>query len=171
MPQTCGLLPLPGNALERFSAKGFGLITGHFPWIKSSGDLRVDSRNDSLSNLRFCDMVSAEPFRVKWRKRLTVVSEEFGESMLWHDLGALASHGATPNNTLKIFIGCCPNKERELVYQALDSLHSNAVEDAQDLLQLVDSCKNWGVSDILLQSCTQVTSWGASSPCHSKCCW
>jgi hypothetical protein len=77
------MLPLPSNALERFSAKGFGLITGHFPWIKSGGDLCVDSRNgnDCLSNLRFCDMVSAERFRVKLRKRLTAVSEEFDECM------------------------------------------------------------------------------------------
>jgi hypothetical protein len=162
MPQTCGMLPLPSNALKRFSAKGFGLITGHFPWIKSGGDLHVDSRNDSLSNLHFCDMVSAEPFRVKGRKRLTVVSEEFNESMkffwvrvfegiaLWHDLGALTGHGATPDDTLKIFIGCRPKEERKQVYQALDALHSNAVEDAQDLLQLVDSCNNWGVSNILL---------------------
>jgi hypothetical protein len=156
------MLPLPSNALERFSAKGFGLITGHFPWIKSGGDLRVNSCNDSLSNLRFCDMVSAERFRVKWRKRLTAVSEEFDECMKffwvrvfegiahWYDLGALANHGATPDDSLEIFIDCCPNEERERVYQALDALHSNAVEDAQDLLQLVDSCNNWGVSDILL---------------------
>jgi len=74
-------------------------------------------------------MVSPERFHVKWRKRLTVVSEEeFDESMkffwvrvfegiaLWHDLGALAGHGATPNDTLEIFIDCCPNKERERVY-------------------------------------------------------
>ena len=74
-------------------------------------------------------MVSAERFHVKWRKRLTVVSEEeFDESMkffwvrvfegiaLWHDLGTLAGHGATPNNTLEIFIDCCPNEERERVY-------------------------------------------------------
>jgi len=58
MPQTCGMLPLPSNVLEQFSAKGFGLITGRFPWIKPGGDLRADSRNDSLSNLCFCDMVS-----------------------------------------------------------------------------------------------------------------
>ena len=114
------MLPLPSNALERFSAKGFGLITGHFPWIKSGGDLRVDSRNDSLSNLRFCDMVSTKQFRVKWRKRLTAVSEEFDECMKffwvrvfegiarWHDLGALAGHGATPDDSLEIFIDCCP---------------------------------------------------------------
>ena len=106
MPQTCGMLPLPSNALEWFSAKGFGLITGHFPWIKSGGDLRVDNHNDSISNLRFCDMVSGERFRVKWRKRLTVVSKEFDESMKffwvrvfegitrWHDLCARAGHGA-----------------------------------------------------------------------------
>jgi len=140
MPQTCGMLPLPSNALEWFSAKGFGLITGHFPWIKSGGDLRVDSRNVSLSNLCFCDMVSAERFRVKWRKRLTVVSEEFDKYMkffwvrffegisLWHDHGALAGHGAAPDDTLEIFIHCCLNEERERVYQALDALHSNAVE-------------------------------------------
>jgi len=75
------MLPLPSNELEQFSAKGFGLITGHFLWIKSGGYLRVDSRNDSLSNLRFCDMVSAEHFRVQWRKRLTAVLEEFDECM------------------------------------------------------------------------------------------
>ncbi len=67
--------------LERFSAKGFGLITGHFPWIKSGGVLRTDSQDDSISNLCFCDMVFVERFRVKWRKRLTVVLEEFDESM------------------------------------------------------------------------------------------
>jgi len=96
------------------------------------------------------------------RKRLTVLSEEFDESMkffwvrvfegiaLWHDHGALAGHGATPDDTLENFIDCCLNEERERVYQALDALHSNAVEDAQDLIQLVDLCNTWGVSNILL---------------------
>ena len=104
------MLTLPSNALERLSTKGFGSITGHFPWIKLGGDL---CHNDSLSSLRFCDIVLAERFRVKWRKRITVVSEEFNESMkgfwvavfegitLWHDLGALAGHGATPKGVLK----------------------------------------------------------------------
>ncbi len=41
----------------------------------------MDNRDDSLFNLRFCDMVLAELFCVKWRKRLTVVSEEFNKSM------------------------------------------------------------------------------------------
>ena len=130
------MLPLPSNVLVWFSAQGFGLITGHFPWINMGGDLRVDSLNDSLSNLHFCDMVSAECFRVKWRKRLTAVSEEFDECLRffwvivfegiarWHDLGTLAGHEATPDNSLEIFIDCCPNKERERVYQALNALHS-----------------------------------------------
>ena len=180
------MLPLPSNALERFSAKDFGLITGYFPWIKSGGDLRVDSRNDSLLNLRFCDMVSVERFRVKWRKRLTAVLQEFDECMKffwvrvfegiarWHDLGALAGHGATPNDSLEIFIHCCPNEEREQVYQAFDALHSNAVEDAQDRKTSFSlwTRVTFGVqATSYSQSCTQVTSWGASSPCHSKCRW
>jgi hypothetical protein len=157
------MLPIPSNALERFSTKGFGLITGHFPWIKLGGDLRVDSHDESLSNLHFCDIVLVEHFLVKWRKRLTVVLEEFDESMkgfwvavfegiaLWHDLGALAGHhGATTDDALEIFIDCCPNEERERLYEALDACHSNVLEDGQELLQLVKSCNNWGVSDILL---------------------
>ena len=75
------MLPLPSNGLERFSVKGFGLITGHFPWIKSGGVLHTDSVDDSISNLCFCKLVFAERFCVKWRKRLTVVSEEFNESV------------------------------------------------------------------------------------------
>ena len=134
------MFSLPSNALERFSAKGFGLITGHFLWIKSGGVLRTDSRDDSISNLRFCDMVFAERFHVTWRKILTVVSKEFDESIkcfwvavfegiaLWHDLGSLAGHGATPNNALEIFIDCCPIEERNRLYQALDTLHSNALD-------------------------------------------
>jgi len=94
------------------------LITGHFLWIKSGGYLRVDSRNDSLSNLRFCDMVSAEHFRVQWRKRLTAVLEEFDECMKffwvrvfegitrWHDLGTLAGHGARLTAVLEEFDEC-----------------------------------------------------------------
>ena len=41
----------------------------------------MDNRDDSLFNLCFCGMVLAELSCVKWRKRLTVVSEEFNESM------------------------------------------------------------------------------------------
>ena len=129
------MLPLPSNALDWLSAKGFGLITGHFPWIKSGGVLHTDSWDDSLSNLCFCDMVFAERFCVKWRKRPTVVLEEFNESMrgfwvvvfegiaLWHDLGSLANHGATPDDALKIFIDCCPIEEWVWLYQALNALH------------------------------------------------
>jgi hypothetical protein len=98
--------------LEQFSAKGFGLITGHFPWIKSGGVLRTNSRDNFILNLRFCDKVFAERFRVKWRNKLTVVSEEFNKSMkcfwvavfegiaLWHDLGSLAVHGQPPTTPL-----------------------------------------------------------------------
>ena len=156
------MLPLPSNGLERFSVKGFGLITGHFPWIKSGGVLCTDSRDDSISNLCFCNMVFAEHFRVKWGKRLTVVSEEFDESMkcfwvavfkdiaLWHDLGSLAGHRATPNDALEIFINCCPIEEHNWLYQALDALHSNALDNGRELLELIQLCNNWGVSNILL---------------------
>jgi hypothetical protein len=75
------MFSLPSNALERFSAKGFGLITGHFLWIKSGGVLHTDSADDSILNLCFYDMVFAERFRVKWRKRLIVVLEEFDKSV------------------------------------------------------------------------------------------
>ena len=54
------------------------------------------------------------------------------------------------SSRLKIFIDCCPNDECERLYEALDACHLNPLEDGQELLQLVDSCNNWGVSDILL---------------------
>ncbi len=90
------------------------------------------------------------------------ILEEFVESLkcfwvaffegitLWHDLGSLAGHGATPNNALEIFIDCCPIKEHSRLYQALDTLHANALDNGQELLELVQSCNNWEVSNILL---------------------
>ena len=174
---TCFLF---SNALERFSAKCFGLITGHFPWIKSGGVLCTDSWDDSISNLRFCDIVFAERFCVKWRKRLTVVLEEFDESMtcfwvavfkgiaLWHDLGSLAGHGAAPNDALEIFIDCCPIEERNWLYQALDALHSNALDNGQELLELIQSCTNWGVSNILLPKLHSSHFMGSIIPLSSK---
>jgi hypothetical protein len=99
---------------------------------------------------------------VRWRKRLTVVLEEFDKSMtcfwvavfegiaLWHDLGSLAGHGATPNDALKNSIDCCPIEEHNCLYKALDALHSNALDNGQELLEIIQLCNNWGVSDILL---------------------
>jgi hypothetical protein len=171
---------LPSNMLEQFSAKGFGLITGHLPWIKSSGVLCTDSRDDSILNLRFCNMECAERFRLKWRKRLTVVSEEFDKSMKcfwvavfegiirWHDLGSLAGHGATSNDTLEIFIDCCPIKELNRLYQALDMLHSNALDNGQELLELVQLCNNWGVSNILLPELPSSHFMGSIIPLSSN---
>ena len=54
------------------------------------------------------------------------------------------------SSRLKIFIDCCPNDECERLYEALDACHLNPLEDGQELLQLVNSCYNWGVSNILL---------------------
>jgi hypothetical protein len=53
------MLPLPPNGLERSSAQMLGLITGYFPWIKSSEIICQDSAEIVLSNSRFIDMVSA----------------------------------------------------------------------------------------------------------------
>ena len=56
------LLPLPSNALERSSALTLGLITGYFPWVKSSGITCHDSPKIVLDNSWFIDMVKAERF-------------------------------------------------------------------------------------------------------------
>jgi hypothetical protein len=125
-------------------------------------------------------MVFAEQFRLKWMKRLPVLLEEFDESVkcfwvavfegitLWHDLGSLAGHGGTPNDTLKIFVNCCPIEERKRLYQALAELHSNTLDNGQELLELVQSCNNWGVSDILLTELHSSHFMGSIVPLSSK---
>jgi len=75
------MLPLPRNALERSSAQTLGMITGYFPWIKSSGIIRQDSAEIVLSNSRFIDIVRAERFMIKWRKRLEFVPNESDSNM------------------------------------------------------------------------------------------
>jgi len=44
------MLPLPNNVLERSSAQALGLITGYFPWIKSSEIICKDSSKIVLDN-------------------------------------------------------------------------------------------------------------------------
>ena len=75
------MLPLPSNALERSSAKTLGLITGYFPWIKSSEIIHQNSPKIVLSNSRFIDFVRVERFMIKWRKRLEFVSHIFDLNM------------------------------------------------------------------------------------------
>jgi hypothetical protein len=71
------MLPIPRNALERFSAQVLGLITGYFPWIMSSGIDCQDSFEDVCNNYQFIDIVNADHFSVNWRKCLVCVSNDF----------------------------------------------------------------------------------------------
>jgi len=62
------MLPLPINALERSSAQALSLISGYFPWIKSSGILHQDRPEIALDNSRFIDIVLLERFKIQRRK-------------------------------------------------------------------------------------------------------
>ena len=75
------MLPLPSNALERSSAQAMGLISGYFPWIKSSGIIRQVRPVFALDNSRFIDIVLAERFKIQWRKHLGFVSHSFESNM------------------------------------------------------------------------------------------
>ena len=67
--------------LERSSTQMLGLITGYFPWIKSSGIICQDSPKIVLNNSGFIDIVRAEGFMIKWRKLLEFVSHKFNSNM------------------------------------------------------------------------------------------
>ena len=75
------MLLLPRNALERSSTQTLGLITGYFPWIKSSGIILQDSPTITLDNSPFIDIINAESFDINWMKCLVFVLHSFDSNM------------------------------------------------------------------------------------------
>jgi hypothetical protein len=76
--------------------------------------------------------------------------EVFNGIVCHHDLGAHASHGASPNNTLKLYMFCISGEHFALLYTVLDQVHMEALLNSDALLTSVDECNNLGVSDVLL---------------------
>ncbi len=155
------VLPLPSNSLERASAWVLGLIMGYFAWTLSGGVIHHDSREDLTRNL-FCDIIQAQRFRLKWRKRLVFVSNKFDSIMkqFWeevfngiachHDLGARASRGASPDDALELYVFCILGEHRAHFYTVLEQVHTEVLSNSNVLLTSVNECNNLGVSDVLL---------------------
>jgi hypothetical protein len=157
----CTLL-LRSNLLKRSSAWSLGLIMGYIAFTKSNGVTHMDSLEDLDPNSAFIDIIQTQRFQIERMKRLAFVSglldsrikifwvEIFKRITHYHELGAHASCEARPNNALELYINCVDPCQSMFLYKVLGNIHFEVQQKSDELFSSVESCNNWGVSNILL---------------------
>jgi hypothetical protein len=118
----------------------FSNLLGH-----ASGGSSGNNANEIMDTLRELEDDISDNYDSKMKQFWV---EIFNGITKYHEFGARACLGATPNNALELYIFCAPPEQSACLYSVISEIHDEARDDASSLMIYVDP--SWEICNPVL---------------------